>query len=420
MSESKSEKQSPRRQIASVTTIGITQLHLKNPLVVAFWSAMFPGFGHMLLSKYIRGFLLFIWEVFVNLDSNVNLAILYSFTGRFELAKQVINKEWMLLYLPTYVFAIWDSYRTTVTTNNLYKLAASEDAEVSTLKMGAMGYNYLDKRNPWLSAAWSFLMPGTGQLYLHRLVGAFFILSWWIAIVYYSKLLPSIHYTLLGDFSQAKAAVNPHWLLNVPSIYMFAVYDAYVNTVEFNNLYDWEQSKFLRKSYQNIDFQIPSLKHRSDTKMHIFSTFEYSNYLELAITAMQMKGIPKENILAVPVDKRDEQRKLFDSIHQSDGLSTIDVPMILGTFLMILGSVYGFVLTWGPLIWGLIGMGSGMAAGLIIKYTMAKNSFKRQTGHKSTEVVLVIECTIEQADVVKNILWENHALGVGKLSLEED
>lgn len=419
MSESKSENSSPRRQIAYLSPLGITQLHLRNPFVVAFWSAMFPGVGHMLLSKYIRGVLLFVWEIFVNMGSNVNLAILYSFTGRFELAKQIMHKEWLLLYLPTYVFAIWDSYRTTVTTNNLYKLAAREDAEISTLKIGSLGYNYLDKRNPWLSAAWSFLMPGTGQLYLHRLVGAFFILTWWIVIVYYSKLLPSIHYTLIGDFSQAKAVVDPHWLLNVPSIYMFAVYDAYVNTVEFNNLYDWEQSKFLRWAYQDVSFQIPSLKHRRD-KMHIFSTFEYSNYLELAITAMQMKGIPKENILAVPIDKRDEQRKLFDSIHHSDGLSSIDVPMILGTFLMIIGSVYGFILAWGPLIWGLIGMGTGIAVGLIIKLLITRKDLNKQKGQKSTEVVLIIECNENELNIIKEILWENHALGVGKLSLKDD
>jgi TM2 domain-containing membrane protein YozV len=379
---------------------------------------MFPGFGHMLLSKYIRGFLLFIWEVFINLESNINLAILYTFTGRFEMASSILRKEWVLLYLPTYIFSIWDSYRCTVTLNNLYKLSAREDAPLPTMKIGSMGLNYLAKRVPWVAAAWTALIPGSGQLYLQRIVAAFFILSWWIAIVYFSKLLPCIHYSLLGDFAAAKAVVNPHWFLNVPSIYMFSIYDAYMNAVEFNNLYDWEQSKFLRLQYQKNSFSLSSIVYRSD-KMHIISTFEHSNYLELAITDLEAKGIPKKNIFDVPMDKRDEERKLFDTIHHSDGLSVFDLPMVLGTFFMIFGAVYGFVLKWGPLLWGLIAMFGGFALGLIIKLKLAKTSAYKSKTDKSTEVVLIIQCDKNQMDMVKNSLWNNHALGVSQVDSTE-
>jgi len=36
---------------------------------------------------------------------------------------------------------------------------------------------------------------------------------------------------------------------------------------------------------------------------------------------------------------------------------------------------------------------------------------------KATEVVLIIECKENQVEIVKDLLWENHALGVRKLSL---
>ncbi|WP_243428205.1 hypothetical protein [Clostridium rhizosphaerae] len=257
MSNSSFDNSQARRPRAYVNALGIIQLHYRNPFVVAFWSIMFPGFGHMLINKHIRGILLFLWEVFINYKSNINLAILYSFTGQFEIAKNVINKEWVLLYLPTYMFAIWDSFRSAVTINNLYRLSTREDAVIYPMKFNAMGFNYIDKRTPWVAAAWSALAPGTGQLYLHRLVGAFFILAWWIATVYFSKLLPCIHYTLLGDFLSAKKVVDVHWFLNIPSIYMFSIYDAYINCVEFNNLFDWEQSKFLKREYQNNFFKLP-------------------------------------------------------------------------------------------------------------------------------------------------------------------
>lgn len=246
-----------RRERAVVSILGTTQLHLRNPFAIAWWSAAFPGLGHLLLSKYYRGFMLFSWELFVNIKAHVNLAILYSFTGRFEMAKEVLNIEWMLLYAPMYIFAIWDSYRTTVDLNHNFLLAAREDAQIKHFYITAMEINYLDKRNPWIPFIWSFLTPGAGQIYIHRIISAAFTMIGWIAIAYYSKILPAIHYTFLGDFAQAKMIIDPQWFLNLPSIYMFALYDSYTNTVENNKLFDWEQAKFLKRDYQYRGFKMP-------------------------------------------------------------------------------------------------------------------------------------------------------------------
>lgn len=98
----------------------------------------------------------------------------------------------------------------------------------------------------------------------------------------------------------------------------------------------------------------------------------------------------------MPMDKRGEEPKLFDNIHHSDGLSLLDLPFILGSFLALLGGIYGFVLEWGPIVWGLIGFACGFAAGLII------------------------ECSEQQTETVKDILWSHNALGVRKLELKDD
>ena len=42
--------------------------------------------------------------------------------------------------------------------------------------------------------------------------------------------------------------------------------------------------------------------------MYIISNFDYKNKIEMAIANIEMKGVPKENILAVPLDKRNEDR----------------------------------------------------------------------------------------------------------------
>jgi hypothetical protein len=418
MSSSKYGEPSARRTVAYVSLLGTTQLHSRNPYIIAFWSVVFPGLGHLLLSKYLRGFVLFIWEVFINYKAHINLLILYSFIGDFEKAKQVVDIQWMSFYIPTYIFAIWDSYRTTVDLNNSYRLAAREDAEIKPFKIGALAINYLDKRNPWVSAIWSFLSPGSGQLYIHRLITASFTVGWWVVICYYSKVLPSLHYTFLGDFEQAKSVLDMQWFLNIPSIYLFSVYDAYANTVENNNLYDLEQTKFLKKHYQNSNFTMPSKKGIRSDMMYVISTFEHSVYLELVITAMQMKGIKKENIMAISMDKSGENRKLFDTIHSSDGLSLFDLPAILAVIFGVFGGIYGFVLKWGPLLCGLLAILIGLVLGFIIKLILTKKYSKRQADKRGSEVVLLIECIESQLEMVKDLLWAHKALGVSKLDIE--
>jgi hypothetical protein len=245
-----------RRYKAHVSILGTTQLHLRNPYIVAWWSAAFPGFGHLLLSKYLRGYALFIWEVIVNLHSHVNLAMMYSFQGKIDLAKDVLNTRWLLMYIPVYLFAIWDSYRTTIDMNNVYLLAEREDHRFNSFTIGTLEINYLDKRNPVLAVMWSLFIPGLGQMYIHRILTALFLIIWLVVFFYYSHVLESVSLLFLGEVQKATSVLKPKWLLMLPSLYGFAAYDAYMNTVENNKLYEKEQRKYLQENYQAADFQI--------------------------------------------------------------------------------------------------------------------------------------------------------------------
>ncbi|MBP1970216.1 TM2 domain-containing membrane protein YozV [Virgibacillus natechei] len=245
-----------RRYVAHVSVLGTTQIHLRNPYTIAWWSAAFPGFGHLLLSKYLRGFVLFIWEVIVNIQSNVNWAIIYSFQGNIDMAIDVLDTRWLLVYLPVYFFGIWDSYRTTVDMNKVYILADREEHSFNTFSIGSLEINYLDKRNPVMAAIWSLFVPGLGQLYIHRIVTAFFIISWVVIFFYFSHILEAVVLLYLGEVQQATSVLNGQWFLMLPSTYGFAIYDAYMNTVENNKLYEREQRRFLKDNYQNPDFRI--------------------------------------------------------------------------------------------------------------------------------------------------------------------
>lgn len=245
-----------RRYKAHVSIVGTTQLHLRNPYIIAWWSAAFPGFGHLLLSKYLRGYALFIWEVIINLKAHVNMAMIYSFQGNIDMAKEVLNTRWLLMYIPVYLFAIWDSYRTTVDLNKVSLLAEHEGHRFNTFSMGSTEINYLDKRNPLLAIMWSLFLPGLGQLYINRIMTSFFVVVWLVTFFYFSHFLEAISLLFLGKVNEATSVLNPEWLLLIPSHYGFAVYDAYVNTVENNKLYESEQRQYLKETYQPKGFQI--------------------------------------------------------------------------------------------------------------------------------------------------------------------
>ncbi|MCA1030711.1 hypothetical protein LCL95_06585 [Bacillus timonensis] len=245
-----------RRLRAHVSILGTTQIHLRNPYIIAWWSAAFPGFGHLLLSKYLRGFVLFIWEVVVNVNANVNLAMIYSFQGEIDKAKDILDTRWLLIYIPVYLFAIWDSYRTTVDMNKVYILAEHEEHPFNTFSIGALEINYLDKRNPLMAIIWSLFVPGLGQLYIHRIVTAFFVIVWVVLFSYLSHGLEAISLLFLGEIQEATSVLNEEWLLFFPSIFGFAVFDSYMNTVENNKLCEREQRKYLKENYQSPTFNL--------------------------------------------------------------------------------------------------------------------------------------------------------------------
>jgi hypothetical protein len=406
-----------RRKLIYVNVIGTTQIHLRNPLVIAWWSAAFPGFGHLLLSKYLRGFLLFGWELLINTKAHINMAMIYTFTGEFDKAADILDIRWLSLYAPVYLFAIYDSYRTTIDLNHVYVLAKREDADFPSFVIGSIEINYLDKRSPRIAFLWSLLMPGMGQLFIHRLATAFFVLAGWIAVCYQSHFLEGLHYTLMGQFTKAKDVLNMDYLLFLPSIYGFALYDSYVNTVENNKFFDYEQKKYLKKNFQKSAFDFPHNQpiKKEGESMHVVSSFDHSIYLELAITALIEEGIPKENIFSVPLDKRKEKPKTFDTIHASDGISLFDTAIALATALAVIGSSYGFILPGGPILWGIAGAVAGFIIGFVIDLFYAKEKPNKSPKGKSSEVFVIVNCNQQQVSMVETILWTQFAFGVANV-----
>ena len=146
--------------------------------------------------------------------------------------------------------------------------------------------------------------------------------------------------------------------------------------------------------------------------MHLVSVFQHSLSLELAIIDLEQIGISKERILALPLDKDKSHLPSLQMGHQ-EGHSYVDLIFICGMVGMLLGAIYGFVLAWGPVIWGLIGMIIGALVGLLIELlTSGKKMFQRNA---PVDVVLIVDCNNNgQAEAVESVLWQHQALGVAK------
>ncbi|MBD0382534.1 hypothetical protein [Paenibacillus sedimenti] len=146
--------------------------------------------------------------------------------------------------------------------------------------------------------------------------------------------------------------------------------------------------------------------------MHVVSSFDHSIYLELAITALEEAGIPKAHIYAIPLRRRSEKPKIFDTIHRSDGVSLFDAGVALGTALAVVGSSYGFKLKGGPILWGIIGAIVGFILGFIIDVIRKKKRPSPTSSTQNTEVVVLVTCTKEEAGRVEAIFWDHLAFGV--------
>lgn len=146
-----------RRPLATLSVFGVTFLHRQNPYMVAWWSAAFPGFGHYLLNQYLRATLLTLTEVITNSISHINKAMVYAFCGKFEMAKSVLQPQWLFGYLIIYLYAIWDSYRSTLAQNKMCHLAEFENERLRPIILHPLEIQYIEQKSPLVAALYSFL-----------------------------------------------------------------------------------------------------------------------------------------------------------------------------------------------------------------------------------------------------------------------
>lgn len=155
--------------------------------------------------------------------------------------------------------------------------------------------------------------------------------------------------------------------------------------------------------------------------MHIFSLFEHSRLLEQALIHLEQAGIPKSNILVVPL-AYSKPIHTFWSISKEITLKNLfDCATVFGTVGTILGAIFGFILTWGPILWGLIGLFSGILFGLVFARLFLKktNTLLPFPGLSATLLLLIIHCEDLEETLTDNILNQYSPLLSGRVRLEK-
>lgn len=394
----------PRYSKGEISVFGTNSVYPRTPWIAAWWSAAFPGFGHMYLGKYLHGLILIIWELVVNNLSHLNLAIAFSFLGRFEEAKTVLNHDWALLYVAVYIYCIWDSYRCAVEIKKSHILSEIEDAPVTPSDVSFFDVVILDKKNPIVGAFWSVFTPGLGQLYGGSTVVGAFMLAWWIYIYYKAVAVRTFLHSFLGNFETANAIVDWQWFLFLPSMYAFAIYQAYVSVTENNTLFDIEQIRFLRVRDANLTQPIAV----EETSTKIIAAMDHSPFVEMIIHDIEKLGVPSQNIVALPFDNLDSEINVIDTIHRVDGRSVLDGAMMSATVFSVIGAIYGLKLYWGPIIWGLLGLVGGFIVGLLIEFAVNKKKI-RMIAKRQHEVILEVTCNTSLQEQLIKILKTRNA-----------
>lgn len=142
--------------------------------------------------------------------------------------------------------------------------------------------------------------------------------------------------------------------------------------------------------------------------MLIIGIFEQSIELEQALAEIENSSIPREHILVTFMDN-DPKKNNF----RAHSPHAFEIGISMATGCSVIGASIGFVLTWGPIIWGLIGAFIGFGIGLSAYYLVKKGKTQKKSTNR--EVTVIIQCNKEQAQHITNILWNYQALSVGQI-----
>ncbi|WHH60804.1 hypothetical protein [Petroclostridium sp. X23] len=400
-----------------ITPIGINFIHRSHPWTALWWSAAIPGFGHMHLGAYTRGLIFMAGEIFINLKAHINLAIFYTFTGNFVKANHVLNERWALFYMAVWVFAMHDAWRLTIEGNRICELEeAQEKRYFKRMRLALFSVNMLDQRIPSLAAFFSTILGGSGQLYNGQFVKGFILIGWTMVINYYAQTNHLLSKFFLGKQIYLQN-IDWQWLLFLPSIYGFCIWDSYLCAVEINKLLVEEQ-----RYHFGTKKHFHAVSRRRHYPMYLIGTSKQGIDLELIVNSLKTHGLDKYEVFFL--DRLNNAKiETGDSIRKSDGISNFNGTMCGATVLMLFGTMWGgSLIPGGPIAIGLSGFVLGGILGYIIDryivgWVRVKLNWDPVKGSNPMDgeiLILVKTMNKDEYDYAKKIFSEKNVIFVGE------
>lgn len=147
--------------------------------------------------------------------------------------------------------------------------------------------------------------------------------------------------------------------------------------------------------------------------MHVAAGFITNAYLEIAIEQVKLSHVSQKRITFFEMTPQDNPHTLFDSIHYSDGSSSMDGIAVGAVVGGVLGIIYGSKLWLGSLLLGLLAFVVGGVIGFLIDKSIGRH-WKATQRIKHIDALLLIQCdTRMQADRIVDICRANHAVSIG-------
>ncbi|WP_134683746.1 hypothetical protein [Brevibacillus migulae] len=148
--------------------------------------------------------------------------------------------------------------------------------------------------------------------------------------------------------------------------------------------------------------------------MLIIGTFQQSIELEQALSVIEKSGIPRDHIMVVAMDaKPDAPFQLMTKSHDPYS-KAVEVGFATATASTVIGTSFGFILAWGPILCGLFAAIIGFFLGYGVYSIVEKNRSPQKQSQKLPEITVIIQCAEEKSHNIREILWSYRALTVGR------
>lgn len=150
--------------------------------------------------------------------------------------------------------------------------------------------------------------------------------------------------------------------------------------------------------------------------MLIMATFNYTLELEQALLILEREGIDRRGIMIVPMDSQGGNMGIAREPDSDWQQNSVGTGVAVGTAFAVIGICRGFILEWGPLIWGLISAGSGFAVGFGLYALLHFKVWKRGVAVRGPEAAVIVRVGEENERLVRQVLWRHRALSIGRIA----